>query len=304
MLTAFADGCAGKHWDCQVFNLHHLQPPGGTFVPCCAFSCLLFGCVIFSICGTICEEEGLQDWTSSKGLVPKALEHFFLAAPLFTIFCVRRCSFFVDRYLGAVLFSYLAYSHACAQRKKVLSTCRKRLKRVCCALRCVPCCRATRWRFPFEALLLGGSTPLQLNRFGCIQIRSGCNCCSDDHTVTAHGRPLARGKGAVEREMSTAALRINWFARVADQSVRLLRVMQESVRDLCSVVGVVLTFACPYLRHVAPARYLMPCSRIPDCVMHSVFQRRYAQHETQLPRRFWARQFDEQGRAPKDSMLA
>lgn len=30
--------------------------------------------------------------------------------------------------------------------------------------------------------------------------------------------------------------------------------------------------------------------------MHSVSRGRYAQDETQLPRRFWARRFDEQGR--------
>lgn len=205
MLTAFANGCAGKHWDCQVFNLHHLQPPGGTSVPCCAFSCLLFGCGIFSICGTICEEEGLQDWDPSKGLVPKALEHFIFAAPLSTISVCEDVLFFLlidtsEQFCFCTLHIHMF--GVCSTEKgpfympQEAETC----------LLCFAVCHAVaRLGGVFLPRLCSsaGSTPLQLNRFGCIQIRSGCNRYSDDHTVTAHGRSRARQGSCGARDVDS-----------------------------------------------------------------------------------------------------
>lgn len=218
-------GVLRKHWDCQVFNLHHLQPPGGTSVPCCAFSCLLFGCMIFSICGTTCEEEGPARLELQQGSCPQSGRAFHLCCASVHDSVRKDVFFSFDRHLGAVVSFRTLHIHmlgVCSTDQVPLYMPQE--AETCSLSACVPCCRATRWRFSFEALLLGRlhSPAVESLRLHTDPFR--VNRLFDDHTVTAHGRPRPRARQgkAVEREMSTAALRIDWSARVADQSVILL----------------------------------------------------------------------------------
>lgn len=129
-----------------------------------------------------------------QGSCPQSTRTFHLCCASIHDFCVRRCTFFLlidtsEQFSFGTLHIHMF--GVCSTEKgpfympQEAETC----------LLCFAVCHAVaRLGGVFLSRLCSsaGSTPLQLNRFGCIQIRSGCNRCSDDHTVTAHGRSRAR----------------------------------------------------------------------------------------------------------------
>jgi hypothetical protein len=119
----------------------------------------------------------------------------------------------------------------------------------------VPCCRATWWRFSFEALLLGQLHSPESLRLHTDPFR--VTWLFDDHTVTAHGRPRARGKGSCGARDVDSGVADQLACSCRGSVGEIAASYARSVRELCFVCYRCAYFAFPLPFDIlAPARHL------------------------------------------------